>query len=157
MSYNRIILLGNVGKDPEVREFENGKLASFTLATSEKGYTNKNGVQVPESTQWHNCVCFGKTADFVANYIRKGHKLLVEGKVRYRSYEQNGATKWITEIVVDHIDNATPKSDNQGYQQQGGYQQPPMPQAQPQGFAPAPPPSANDIPGYGQQDDRLPF
>ena len=68
MSVNKIILLGNLGKDPEVREFENGKIVSFTLATTDKAYTNKQGQQVPEKTEWHNCVCFGHTADFVANF-----------------------------------------------------------------------------------------
>lgn len=147
MSYNRIILLGNVGKDPEVREFDGGKVVSFTLATTERAYTNKNGVQVPESTQWHNCVCFGKTADFVAGYIRKGSKVFVEGKIRYRSYQdQSGATKWVTEIVVDRLDNLTPKTDNQP---QGGYPQPPQPHGYGrdplQDFA-APPPTADDLP-----------
>lgn len=146
MSYNKVILLGNLGKDPEVREFDGGKVASFTLATTDRAYTNKNGVQVPEATQWHNCVCFGKTADFVAGYIRKGSKVHVDGKIRYRSYQdQSGATKWVTEIVVDKLDNLSPKSDNQ----QGGYQQPPQPQGYGrdplQDFA-APPPTADDLP-----------
>lgn len=157
MSYNKILLLGNVGKDPEVREFDGGKVVSFTLATTDRAYTNKNGVQVPESTQWHNCVCFGKTADFVAGYIRKGSKVFVEGKIRYRSYQdQSGATKYVTEVVVDRLDNLTPKSDNQQVNQQ---------QQQPQGygrdqlqdFAPAPP-TANDVPNYNEpQNDGLPF
>ena len=63
MSYNKILLLGNVGKDPEVREFDGGKVVSFTLATTERAYTKQNGTQVPEHTDWHNCTCFGKTAE----------------------------------------------------------------------------------------------
>lgn len=149
MSYNRTILLGNVGKDPEVREFDGGKVVSFTLATTDRAYTKQNGTQVPEHTDWHNCTCFGKTADFVAGYIRKGSKVFVEGKIRYRSYQdQSGATKWVTEIIVDRLDNLTPKADNQG-QQQGGYQQPPQPQGYGrdplQDFA-APPPTPDDLP-----------
>lgn len=125
MSYNKIILLGNLGKDPEVREFDGGKIVSFTLATTERAYTKQNGTQVPEHTDWHNCTCFGKTADFVAGYIRKGSRVFVEGKIRYRSYQdQSGATKWVTEIIVDRIENLTPKTDNQP---QGGYQQPQYP------------------------------
>lgn len=152
MSYNKVILLGNLGKDPEIREFDGGKVASFTLATTDRAYTNKNGVQIPESTQWHNCVCFGKTADFVAGYIRKGNKVFVEGKIRYRSYQdQSGATKWVTEIVVDRLDNLTPKSDSQQGQQ--GYA--PAPQRDPlQDFAPAPPaPTPREIPGYNPPND----
>lgn len=114
MSVNRVFLIGNLGKDPEVRTFENGKVVSFTLATTDKAYTNKQGQQVPESTQWHNCVCFGHTADFVEQYIRKGNKVYLEGKLRYRSYQdQSGATKWVTEVVIDKLDNLTPKSDTQ--------------------------------------------
>ena len=154
MSVNKIFIIGNLGADPTVRELQNGEIVSFRVATSERGYTNSAGVQVPERVDWHSCVAFGKTAQYVKNYVRKGMTVYIEGKVRYNKWTDNsGAEKWSTEIVVDRLDNLTPKSDNQ----QGGYQQPPMPQAQPQGFAPAPPPSANDIPGYGQQDDRLPF
>lgn len=146
MSYNKILLLGNVGKDPEVREFDGGKVVSFTLATTERAYTKQNGTQVPEHTDWHNCTCFGKTADFVAGYIRKGSKVFVEGRIRYRSYQdQSGATKWVTEIIVDRLDNLTPKADNQ----QGGYPQQPQPQGYGrdplQDFA-APPPTVNDLP-----------
>lgn len=157
MSYSKTILLGNLGKDPEVREFDGGKVVSFTLATTERGYTKQNGTQVPEHTDWHNCVCFGKTADFVASYVRKGSKVFVEGKIRYRSYQdQNGATKWVTEIIVDRLDNLTPKSDNQGYQQsQVGYPQSQQPQGYGrdplQDFA-APPPTAKEIPGYNPPD-----
>lgn len=152
MSYNKILLLGNVGKDPEVRDLNGGKVVSFTLATTERAYTKQNGTQVPEHTDWHNCTCFGKTADFVANYIRKGSKVFVEGKIRYRSYQdQSGATKWVTEIVVDRLDNLTPKPEGQqgGYPQQQGYGRDPL-----QDFA-APPPTAGDIPVFNQpkQDD----
>lgn len=155
MSYNRIILLGNVGKDPEIREFDGGKIVTFSLATTERGYTKQNGTQVPEHTDWHNCTCFGKTADFVANYIRKGSKVFVEGKIRYRSYQdQSGATKYVTEVVVDRLDNLTPKTDNQ---QQGGYPQAQQPQGYGrdplQDFAPAPPPTAKEIPGYSPMFD----
>lgn len=114
MSVNRVFLIGNLGKDPETKEFENGKIVTFTLATTDKAYTNKQGQQVAEKTEWHNCVCFGHTADFVSSYIRKGNKVYIEGKIRYRSYQdQSGTTKWVTEIVVDRLDNLTPKSDTQ--------------------------------------------
>lgn len=148
MSVNKIILIGNCGKDPEVREFDNGKMATFTLATSEKGYTRQNGTQVPDHTDWHNCVCFGRNADFVAGYIRKGAKLYIEGKVRYRSYtDKNNAERWVTEIVVDRLDNLSPKPQQQGYPQTPqpqGYGRDPL-----QDFAPAPP-TANDIPAQEQ-------
>lgn len=114
MSVNKVILLGNLGKDPETREFENGKIVTFTLATTDKAYTNKQGQQIAEKTEWHNCVCFGHTADFVSSYIRKGNKVYLEGKIRYRKYTASDNTeKWVTEILIDRLDNLTPKSDTQ--------------------------------------------
>lgn len=96
---NKAILIGNVGKDPEIRSFDNGgKVAGFTLATSEK-YTNKEGQKV-ENTEWHNVKVFGKVADVVEKYVTKGTKLMVEGQIKTRSYDKDGVKMYVTEIVV---------------------------------------------------------
>lgn len=140
MSVNKIFIIGNLGADPTVRELQNGEIVSFRVATSERGYTNSAGVQIPERVDWHSCVAFGKTAQYVKNYIRKGNTVYIEGKVRYNKWTDNsGVEKWSTEIVIDRIDNLSPKP------QQQGYQQPPMGRDPLQDFAPAPP-TANDIP-----------
>lgn len=94
---NKVILVGNLGKDPEVRTLENGrKVANFPLATSET-YKDRNGERV-ERTEWHNIVFWGPVADVLERYVRKGSKIYVEGKLRTRSYEQEGVKKYITEV-----------------------------------------------------------
>lgn len=106
MSVNKVILVGNVGKDPEVKHLENDTVvANFTLATTEKGYTNRKGVEVPEKTEWHQIVCWGGLAKLADGYIKKGMKLYIEGKIRTRSWEdQNGVKKYTTEVFADNIE-----------------------------------------------------
>lgn len=106
MSLNKVILIGNVGKDPEVRYFDsNSATANFPLATSERGYTLANGTVVPERTEWHNIVARRDLVPFVEKWVKKGSGLYVEGKIRTRSYDdQNGAKRYITEIYADRIE-----------------------------------------------------
>lgn len=103
MSINKVILVGNVGKDPEVKHLEsNVSVANFTLATSEN-YTNKAGEKVT-TTEWHNIVCWRGLATIAENYIHKGSQIYVDGKIRTRSYDaQDGSKKYITEIYADTI------------------------------------------------------
>jgi single-strand DNA-binding protein len=106
MSINKIILIGNVGKDPEVRYFDNGgAVANFTLATTERGYTAANGTQVPERTEWHNIVLWRGLAEIAEKYIRKGTKVYIEGKVRTRNYDDaQGIKRYITEVWGDQLE-----------------------------------------------------
>lgn len=103
MSFNKVILIGNVGKDPEVRHLETGiAVASFTLATSER-YKNRNG-ELQDQTEWHNIVCWRNLAELSEKYIKKGAQIFVEGKIRTRSWaDQTGAKRYTTEIVADNI------------------------------------------------------
>lgn len=106
MSVNKVILLGNVGRDPEVRYPSQGQIvATFPLATSERGYTTSSGVQVPERTEWHNIVMWGRNAEVAEKYIRKGTRLFIEGRLRTRNYEdRNKIKRYITEIIVDSFE-----------------------------------------------------
>lgn len=118
MSLNKVILIGNTGKDPEVRYFDSGIcVANFSLATSERGYTLSNGTQVPERTEWHNIVCKGDQAKFVEKWVKKGSSLYVEGKIRYRQYEtKQGEKRFVTEIHADKVEFfgfGTKREDNQ--------------------------------------------
>jgi single-strand DNA-binding protein len=98
-SVNKVILLGNIGKDPEVRETKAGNIVNMVMATSEK-YTDKSG-QKQENTEWHNLVVFGKLADVVSKYVKKGDKLYVEGSITTRKWEdKEGNTRYNTEIKV---------------------------------------------------------
>ena len=105
MSVNKVILLGNVGRDPDIRYVDGKPLASFPLATSDRAFTTREGVQIPERTEWHNIVMWGRAAEFAEKYIRKGSKLLIEGKLRTRSWEDHNAIKrYITEVYVDSFE-----------------------------------------------------
>ena len=106
MSLNKVILIGNVGKDPDVRYFDSGAaVANFPLATSERGYTLANGTVVPERTEWHNIVVRRDLVSFVEKWVRKGSGLYVEGKIRTRSYDdQSGVKRYVTEIHADRVE-----------------------------------------------------
>lgn len=98
-SFNKVILIGNLGADPEIKRFDGGgAIANFSIATSER-YKNRNGEMVDE-TDWHNVVVRGKTVDVVEKYLEKGDKVLIEGKIKNRSYEVDGVKRYITEIIA---------------------------------------------------------
>ena len=101
MSVNKAIILGNVGNDPEIKIFDNGnKVANFSLATSEK-WKNKEGEQ-QEHTELHSVAVFGKLADIVESYVKKGQQLYIEGKIKTRSWDDSdGNKKYSTEIVLN--------------------------------------------------------
>jgi single-strand DNA-binding protein len=110
---NKVILVGNVGKDPDVRYFDNNEgVANFTLATTERGFTTRDGRQIPERTDWHNITVRRGLVKVAESYIKKGTQLYVEGKLRTRSYEQEGVTKYVTEVIADTIKLLGRKSDN---------------------------------------------
>lgn len=153
MSINKVILVGNVGRDPEVRYLDSGvAVATFPLATSDRAYTLANGTQVPERTEWHNLVLWRGLAETAEKYVHKGDKLYVEGKIRSRSYDdQTGAKRYVTEIFVDTMEMLTPKNTAQsissGQTDKFSAQQP-QPAVQPQGTKR----EQDDI-----TDDDLPF
>lgn len=121
MALNKVMLIGNTGKDPEVRYLEtpeHPKVAQFTLATSEK-YKAKDG-SMQEQTEWHNIVAWRGLADLAEKYIRKGTQLYVEGRLRTRSWQTNGQTAYRTEIIAERIQLLGRKADepqNQPQQQ----------------------------------------
>lgn len=110
-SVNRVILVGNVGKQPEIRRVEGGAaVANFTLATSEK-YKDKAG-NLQEQTEWHNIVCWRSLAEIVEKYVAKGSQLYIEGKIRTREWEKDGVKHYRTEILADTIQMLGRKSDS---------------------------------------------
>lgn len=140
-----MILVGNLGKDPEVMTFDNGvKKASFSLATSES-YKNKEGQRV-DQTEWHTVVLWRGLADVAERYLKKGNQVYIEGKIKTRSYEQDGQKKYITEIFGDNMTMLGRREEGNG----GGYQN------QNQG-QPAAPPKAAAEPEVDTPDDDLPF
>ena len=115
MSVNKVILIGNVGKEPDVRYLDSGvAVATFSLATTERGYTLQNGTQVPDRTEWHNIVLWRGLAQTAEKYVHKGDKLYIEGKIRSRSYDdQNGIKRTIVEIFADNMEMLTPRGASQ--------------------------------------------
>jgi len=112
MSVNKVILIGNVGKEPEIRYTDNHvAVAQFPLATTERGYTLQNGTQVPDRTEWHNIVLWRGLAEVVEKFVHKGDRLYIEGKIRTRSYDdQSGQRRYITEIVGDNMEMLSPRT-----------------------------------------------
>lgn len=136
MSLNKVMLIGNVGRDPEIRYLEGNsqgggtKVATFTLATTER-YRDRNG-ELRENTEWHNIVAWRQTADVVERFVKKGTQLYIEGRLRTRSYtDQQGIKKYTTEINADNLQLLGRRQDDQG--QGGGYQQSGQAWQQPQG------------------------
>ncbi len=184
---NKVILIGNLGQDPEVRYMPNGNaVTNVTIATSESWKDKQTGQQ-QERTEWHRVVFFGKLAEIAGQYLRKGSKVYVEGGLRTRKWQgQDGQDRYTTEIVVD-INGQMQMLDGRGGDQQGGgyqqapaqqpsyQQQAPVQQAAPQQQAPvqqprqqggysapqqaAPAPAAPQQPaaGFDDFDDDIPF
>lgn len=109
---NKVMLIGNVGKEPVIRYYDHDQaVATFSLATTERGYTLQNGTQVPDRTDWHNIVLSRGLAKIVERYVHKGDKLYIEGKLHHRTYDdQKGIRHYVTEIYADNMELLTPKA-----------------------------------------------
>lgn len=113
---NKVIILGNVGQDPEVKQTANNQVASLSVATSES-WTGKDG-QRQEKTEWHRCVAWGKLAEIIGQYVKKGSKVYIEGKLQTRSWDQDGVKRYATEIVVSEMQMLGDKPEGQQSAQQ---------------------------------------
>lgn len=144
-SLNRATLIGNVGQDPESRAFANGdSITSFSLATSES-WKDKNTGEAKEATEWHRCVAYRRLAEVVSEYVRKGDKLFVEGKIKTRKWtDKEGNDRYSTEISVDNLIMLGGKTDQSNQQQR--------PQQRPQQHSQQPPQQ-----GFADFDDDIPF
>lgn len=114
MSVNKVILVGNLGKDPELKELPSGtKMTTFTMATTER-YKDKQGAQ-QEKTEWHNIVAWGPLADICAKYLHKGKQVYIEGKIQTRTYDdRDGNKRYMTEIVANEMQMLGRPSDQGG-------------------------------------------
>lgn len=120
---NKVILLGNLGKDPEVHNFENGvKKVSFSLATTET-FKNKEGQRV-QQTEWHNIVVWRGLAETAEKWLHKGDTIYLEGKLKTRDYEVNGVKKYITEVLVDNMTMVGSRRETSAPPSQGNIQEP---------------------------------
>ena len=106
---NKVMLIGRVGADPQVKYLDQGVcVAQLRLATTERGYVLQNGTQVPERTEWHNCIFWRKQAEVVEKYVHKGDRLYVEGKIQSRDWtDRQGISRKSIDIVVDNLEMLT--------------------------------------------------
>lgn len=158
---NKIELIGNLGKTPDVKVLDGGaKVATFTLATTEPAYTTQQGKQMPAKTEWHNIVAWGGMATIAERFLTKGQQVYVEGKMRYRSFEDTNThqKRYVAEVVCSNIvllssngnNNAATQADTAPTAQFAGqngqvyYQQPEMPTGASYG-------------GYEQYNDPFPI
>ncbi len=154
---NKVILVGNLGADPEVRYTANGgAVANLRIATSESWKDKQTGEQ-QERTEWHRVVMFGRLGEIAGEYLRKGRQVYIEGKLQTRKWtDQNGQDRWNTEIVANEMQMLG------GQQGQGGGGFSGGPQGGPQGGQPTPPPQSAPAPsgpppGDDGFDDDIPF
>ena len=125
---NKVIIMGNTGSDPEVSQFQNGgSVATIAVATSDK-YQNKQTGEWVENTEWHRVKAFGKLAEIIAQYVRKGTPVYIEGKLKTDKYtDKNGIERYATNIIADQMQmlgGSQAQQNNGGYQQQNSHQQP---------------------------------
>ena len=124
MSINKVILVGNVGQDPEIRTTQDGKeIATFSLATSEN-WKDKNSGEKREKTEWHRVVIFATgLSSVVKNYVKKGSKLYIEGQLQTRKWtDNNGVEKYTTEIVLQNFNSTLQILDGKGFDGNSGYE-----------------------------------
>ena len=113
MAINKVILLGNAGRDADFKEFENGGcVATVSVATTKKGYKTKDGREIAERTEWHNVVLVNGLAKVAKDYIKKGDKIYIEGELRSRKYnDKDGVERTIVEIIATNLELLSPKSN----------------------------------------------
>jgi single-strand DNA-binding protein len=170
-SVNKVILVGNLGRDPETRTFPSGdQICNVTLATTDK-WKDKQSGEMREATEWHRLVFNGRLAEIAAQYLRKGSQIYVEGQIRTRKYtDKDGVEKYATDIRVDQMQMLGSRQgqggpsgeDDGGYSpasqgsQGGGYSRPPA--AAPRTAAPPPRQApAKSSSGFDDMDDDIPF
>ncbi len=148
---NKVMLIGNVGKEPIVHYYDADQaVAQVSFATTEKGYTLANGMQVPEHTDWHNLVFFRGLAKVVEKYVHKGDRLYVEGRIRYRLYDdKQGKRHNITEIYVDNMEMLTSRTATPYQAAQSGKAA--------DSISSGSPASSSTTAETAEKDDELPF
>ncbi|HEY3299144.1 MAG TPA: single-stranded DNA-binding protein [Methylophilaceae bacterium] len=162
-SVNKVILMGNLGRDPEVRYMPNGEaVANFSIATTEN-WKDKSG-QKQEKTEWHNIVMYRKLAEIAGEYLKKGRPVYIEGRLQTRKWEKDGVTRYSTEIIADQMQMLGGKdggSSNASYDggddmnQDSGYSAEPARTSQPpRQSAPAAKPASS---GFDDFEDDIPF
>jgi single-strand DNA-binding protein len=156
---NKVVIIGHLGRDPEIRHSQQGTpVTNFPIATSEQ-WTDKTTGDKQEKTEWHRVVAFGKQAETLEKYLNKGSQVYIEGRLQTRTYDKEGQTHYITEIVANNFQFLGGRSDDRTNHTQSQIQQPQANQnirpATPGNTTQPPPPTQNRYDGV--QDDDIPF
>jgi single-strand DNA-binding protein len=156
-SYQKVIVAGNLGQDPEVRYLTNGDaVANFSVAVSEN-WKNAAG-EAQERTEWFRVVCFKRQAEIAGEYLRKGAQVLVEGKMQTRKYQaQDGTDRYVTELRADTFKMLGSRNDSQGEQPRNPSTGAPRQQRANTGTRPAPAKQQPSAGGFDEMDDDIPF
>ena len=151
---NKVMLIGNLGRDPETRYTQSGgAVTRFSVATSDS-WRDRQTNEMQERTEWHNVVCFARLAEIASEYLRKGSKVYIEGRLQTSSWEQDGQTRYRTEIIAREMQML----DSRGQAPSGGYDMPPPRSANQPAAAPTPAPAAAPAEqGLDDFDDDIPF
>lgn len=151
-SVNKVILVGNLGQDPEIRTMQSGdRVANFSIATSES-WKDKNSGERKEKTEWHRVVCFNQgLVKVIEGYVKKGSKLYIEGQLETRSWEQDGQKKYTTEVVLRPFRGELTMLDSRN-SSGGGFQD-----SGPPPFESASPSASNDAVPVDELEDEIPF
>ena len=158
-SVNKVILVGNLGRDPEVRYMPNGEaVCNFSIATTEN-WKDKSGVK-QEKTEWHNIVMYRKLAEIAGEYLKKGRPVYVEGRLQTRKWEKDGVTRYTTEIIADNMQMLGSREGGSNASYDGGMDQGGAPedmnQAPPRQSAPQQAPAKTGG-GFDDFEDDIPF
>lgn len=133
-SLNKVILIGRLGQDPKLAYLPSGQAVVNARIATDESYKDQSGQRV-DRTEWHNITVYGRQAEFVANYLRKGSLIMVEGSLRTRNYEKEGQKHYVTEVIAQRVQGLDSRRDNQGdfAPQQQGYQNQSHQNQQPRG------------------------
>ena len=143
---NKVIIMGNLGQDPEMRYMPSGSaVANISVATS-RSWKDKDSGEKKEETSWHRCVAFGRTAETIGEYFSKGRKILIEGRLQYGSYEKDGIKRYTTDIVIERFEFVEKRDSGQGDDRPAERQAQPASQEQASDSAEAPNEFEDDIP-----------
>jgi single-strand DNA-binding protein len=161
-SVNKVIIVGNLGRDPEMRSFPSGdRVANVTIATTDR-WKDKTSGEMKEATEWHRVVFNGRLAEIAGEYLRKGSQVYVEGSLRTRKWtDKDGVEKYTTEIIAEEMKMLGGREGLGGGADDGGggsgYAERPAPASRPAGGAAAAKPAAKSSTGFDNMDDDIPF
>ena len=149
---NKVIIMGNLGQDPDTRYMPSGSAVTTISVATNRSWKDKDSGEQKDETSWHRCVAYGKTAEIIAEHFTKGRKILIEGRLKYGSYEKDGVTRYTTDIVIDRFEFVEKREGNR----------PPHPADQDKDKDGLPPQSRTDAddatpPAQDDFDDDIPF